>query len=61
LVHSLREHDLVDELRVMIFPVVLGSGRRAFPDDLADKRAFELFDHRQYGSIVVHAYRRAGR
>jgi hypothetical protein len=35
--------------------------RRAFPDDMADKRVFELFDHRQYGSIVVHAYRRAGR
>ena len=61
LVHSLLERDLVDELRLMIFPVVLGSGRRAFPADMADKRVFELFDHRQYGSIVVHAYRRAGR
>ncbi len=61
LVHSLLERDLVDEFRLMIFPVVLGSGRRAFPDDMADKRVFELSDHRQYGSIVVHAYRRAGR
>ena len=61
LVNSLYEEDLVDELHLMIFPVVLGSGRRAFPDDMADKRTFELVDHRQYGAIVVHAYGRAGR
>ena len=61
LVHSLLDHDLVDELHLMIFPVVLGVGKRAFPNDLEDKRTFELTDHRQYGSIVVHVYRRAGR
>ena len=32
LVHTLLGEDLVDELRVMIFPVILGSGRRLFPD-----------------------------
>ena len=60
LVHSLIERDLVDELRLMIFPVILGSGKRVFPE-LPDKTVFELADHRQYGSIVVHAYRRQGR
>lgn len=59
LVHSLFEHDLVDELRLMIFPVVLGSGKRAFPDDADDKRTLELVEHRQYESIVTHVYRRA--
>lgn len=32
LVHTLIENDLVDELRLMIFPVTIGAGRRVFPD-----------------------------
>ena len=31
LVHTLIEHDLVDELRLMVFPVAIGSGLRVFP------------------------------
>ena len=30
--HTLLEHDLVDELRLMIFPVTIGAGLRVFPD-----------------------------
>jgi dihydrofolate reductase len=33
LVQTLTEHDLVDELRIMIDPILLGGGRRLFPDD----------------------------
>jgi dihydrofolate reductase len=61
LVHSMLRRDLVDVLRLMIFPVILGIGKRIFPDDLDDKIVFDLTNHRQYGSIVVHDYARQGR
>jgi dihydrofolate reductase len=43
LVQTLIEHDLVDELRLMIDPVLLGGGKRAFPDDRA-LRTLQLVD-----------------
>jgi dihydrofolate reductase len=55
LVHGLLEADLVDELRLMVFPVILGSGRRVFPDT-PDKMVLELVDTRRYDGVVVHAY-----
>jgi dihydrofolate reductase len=56
LVHTLMEHNLVDEYRIMIFPVLLGSGRRLFPDSRA-KRMLRLVDSRSFGSgVVVHTY-----
>ena len=61
LVHSMLREDLVDVLRLMIFPVILATGKRIFPDDLDEKIVFDLTDHRRYGSIVVHDYTRQGR
>ena len=60
LVHSMLERDIVDVLRLMIFPVMLGSGKRIFPE-MPDKLVFDLTEQRQYGSIVVHDYTRQGR
>jgi dihydrofolate reductase len=43
LVHTLIEHDLVDELRLVVFPVVLGSGERLF-GATSDKKPMRLID-----------------
>ena len=57
LAHMLIEHDLVDEYRLMVFPVVLGSGKRLFPDS-PDKRTLQLVETKQFSSgVVVHHYR----
>jgi dihydrofolate reductase len=60
LVHALMEHGLVDEYRLMIFPVVLGSGARLFPET-PDRTPLELSDTRAFDSgVVVNSYRTAG-
>jgi len=48
LVHTLVEHDLVDELRLMIYPFVLGAGERLF-SETSDKRPMRLVDIRTVG------------
>ena len=52
LVHTLIEHDLVDELRLKIFPVVLGAGERLF-GETSDKKPMRLVDTRTVGDGVA--------
>ena len=60
LVRTLAEHDLVDEYRLMVFPTVLGTGKRLFGDGFtsADLR---LVDHRPVGpdGVVILTYQPA--
>ena len=51
LVQALIEHDLVDELRLMVYPVVLGSGKRLF-GKTSDKKALRLADSKVVGDGV---------
>jgi len=56
LVHTLLEHDLVDELRLKIFPVVVGAGERLF-GETSDKKAMRLLDTQSVeGDVVFLTY-----
>jgi dihydrofolate reductase len=60
LVHGLTEHGLVDEYRLMVFPIVLGSGKRLF-GDLADASVLQLGEVATVGDgVVTLTYRPAG-
>jgi dihydrofolate reductase len=52
LVQTLVEHDLVDELRLMVYPVVLGSGKRLF-GETSDKKSLRLVDSNIVGDGVA--------
>jgi dihydrofolate reductase len=59
LVRTLLEHDLVDELRLMVFPTILGRGRRIFPDDI-DRLKLKLVESRTVGpdGVQIQIYAR---
>lgn len=52
LVRTLIEHDLVDELRLMVYPVVLGAGERLF-GETSDKKPMRLVDTQTVGDGVA--------
>ena len=58
LVQTLMDHDLVDEYRLMIYPVLLGSGKRLFKDGV-DQTALQLVETNQTGQVATVVLQRA--
>jgi dihydrofolate reductase len=52
LVHTLMQHDLIDEFRLLVHPVVLGGGKRLFGDGSGAK-VLKLVDSKTFSSGVV--------
>ena len=59
LVNTLLQNELVDEYRLMIFPVVVGTGKRLFGEG-GDTKTMRLVDTKTFGSVVVLTYVPAG-
>ena len=55
LVHTLLEHDLVDELRLMIYPVMLGAGKRLF-GETSDKKPTRLVGNQTIDDLAFLTY-----
>jgi len=58
LVQTLMEHNLIDELRLMVFPVVLGKGKRLFKAGSA-KTALRLVEAKPAGACLILTYQPA--
>jgi dihydrofolate reductase len=53
LVHTLAQHGLVDEYRLMVFPIVLGRGKRLFPDEMSQAARLTLTESRTAGDGIL--------
>jgi dihydrofolate reductase len=60
LIRTLAEHNLVDEYRLMIHPLVLGTGKRLFSDGFPVTRLQLVESRADSAGIVINIYRPAG-
>jgi dihydrofolate reductase len=57
LAQALIAHDLVDELRLMVFPIIRGTGKRFFPDQ-SEPATLQLVDAKPDGGVMLLTYKR---
>jgi dihydrofolate reductase len=60
LIRTLAEHDLVDEYRLAVYPLVLGTGKKLFSDGFALARLTLAESRALRSGVVVNTYRRSG-
>jgi dihydrofolate reductase len=62
LARTLMEHDLIDEYRLMVFPIVVGKGKRLF-GDTEETKAMKLVNTKQVGldGVLILTYKPAGK
>jgi dihydrofolate reductase len=61
LLRSLLEHDLVDRLNLLVFPVIVGKGKRLFPEAGLDTRVELVASKTTPSGVQISTYRPAGR
>ncbi|GHE15405.1 hypothetical protein GCM10010339_90000 [Streptomyces alanosinicus] len=59
-VHALMAEQLIDEYRLLTFPLILGAGQRLFPDD-GPRTSLECLSVERAGAAVLARYRRTAR
>jgi dihydrofolate reductase len=61
LIQTLLKHDLVDEIHLWVFPVVVGSGKRLFGDGAVPRAFRHIESHVSTTGVAIHHYERAGK
>jgi dihydrofolate reductase len=61
LIQTLTAHDLVDEYRLLVFPVVLGSGKRLFPEGTTPNALRLIGTKTTSKGVAIHTYQPAGK
>lgn len=52
MVHSLQEHQLIDRYNLLVFPVLLGAGKRLFSEESLDAQKLRLVDSQAYSNGI---------